>query len=511
VTFRATPPDHDDSNVADGQPRQPLTRREAREMAARAEAQRAHAPRGRAESGESAASGDAGGAGAPAGGAAAAPAAGVAAPTSPEAAPPAPASPLSASPASPVPASPVPTSPVPASPAPENEHHDFAWLHAGGHEHQGGSGGRRPPKPPRRGGRGRRAVTWIVSIVVILGLVGGGALYAWNTFQPQVKAVLGHFDNSPTDYTGDGTGQVQVTIKQGDTGESIARTLADAGVTRTPQAFYQLLLATKPDPVFQPGVYQLRKRMSAQSALTLLQDPKSHLERTLLIREGDRETTVLQNAATATGLSLDQLQAAASNPGQFGLPPQAKTLEGFLFPATYTFDPGVTPQQVITTLVDRAKQSFQQDGMPSDPTTLWNTVILASIVQAEAGSNPDDLPKIAGVFQNRLNQNMALQSDATVTYGLGKFAVFTSDQERADASNPYNTYAHKGLPPGPIGNPGDEALKAAANPQGDYLFFTVVNLQTGETAFATTVDGQDANVAKLHAWCQDPTNASYCK
>ncbi|AYG04948.1 endolytic transglycosylase MltG [Gryllotalpicola protaetiae] len=404
-----------------------------------------------------------------------------------------------------------------ASVAPETDHahSDFAWLHAATHHHDDDHGGRRgggkPPKPPRSGRRGRRAATWIISIIVILGLIGGGALYAWKTFQPQVNAAISRFDPQPTDYKGDGTGSAQITIKQGDTGSTIAKTLADAGVTMTPQAFYQLLLSTKPDPVFQPGVYQLRKHMSASAALTLLQDPKSHLEHTLLIREGDREVTVLQNASTATGIPLAQLQASAANLAPYGLPPQAKTLEGFLFPATYTFDPGVTPDQVIAALVNRAKQAFADDGLPTDPTKLWNTVILASIVQSEAGSNPDDLPKIAGVFQNRLNQNMALESDATVTYGLGKFAVFTSDAQRADASNLYNTYAHKGLTPGPIGNPGDAALEAAMNPQGDYLFFTVVNLQTGETAFSETADEQSANVAKLHAWCQDPANKSYCQ
>jgi UPF0755 protein len=394
--------------------------------------------------------------------------------------------------------------------APESQHGDFAWLHAGSHHDDGGDG--KPPRPPRRRGRGRRAATWIISIVVILGLIGGGALYAWHTFQPQVHAVLQHFDNSPSDYTGSGTGKVRVTIKQGDTGETIARTLTDAGVTRTPQAFYQLLLSTKPDPVFQPGVYQLRRHMSAHSALTLLQDPKSRLARTLLIREGDRETTILQNAATATHLPLAQLQAAASNPAKFGLPPQAKTLEGYLFPATYTFDPGVTPDQVIGALVDRTKQALTEAGVSTDPATQWNQVILASIVQLEAGPNPEDLPKIAGVFSNRLAQNMALQSDATVAYGLNQFdTVWTTPAQRADASNPYNTYAHDGLPPGPIGNPGDAALRAAVHPEGDYLFFTVVNLKTGETAFAHTADEQDANVAKLQAWCKDPGNASYCK
>lgn len=391
------------------------------------------------------------------------------------------------------------------------EHHDFSWLHTTQHDDTGGGGprGGKPRKEPNGGGR--RAVKALISTLVILGLVGGGGLYAWHTFQPQVQSALKLFDHqAPADYKGDGTGTVDIKISDGDTGETIAKTLTKAGVTKSSQAFYQLLLQTKPDPVFQPGVYELHKHMSAASALALLQDKKSHLEHTLLIREGAREDTILKDAATATGIPLAQLQAAAKDPSKYGLPPQAKTLEGFLFPATYPFDPSVTADQVITTLVNRAKESFQTAGIPADK--LWNTVILASIVQREAGSNPADLPKIAGVFANRLARGMPLQSDATVHYGLNKYdTVWTTDAQRADASNPYNTYAHTGLPPGPIGSPGDAALAAAAHPQGDYLYFTVVNLKTGETAFATTNEEQNANVAKLQQWCRQPENASYCK
>ncbi len=423
--------------------------------------------------------------------------------------------------AAPAPQGTAPTTRVPASPAlsaPADEpppmtrreareraeqreaQQSLAWHHDGGSN-------RRPPRRPRSGAR--RAWTWILSTLVIIGLLGGGAVYAWRTFQPQVHAVMKHFDTTPTDYTGDGSGTVDVTVKQGDTGEAIAQTLSDAGVTLTSQAFYELLLQTKPDPVFQPGVYRLHRHMSAASALALLQDPKSHLERTLLIREGESEATVLTGAAAATGIPIAQLQAAAKSPAAFGLPAQAKSLEGFLFPATYTFDPGIDAKTVLTTLVDRAKQAFEQDGVPADK--LWNTVILASIVQREAGSDAD-MPNIAGVFSNRLAQGMRLQSDATVAYGTGRTdSVWTTPQERADASNLYNTYARAGLPVGPIGNPGDAALTAALHPQGDYLYFTVVNLQTGKTAFAKTDAEHEANVAKLQEWCAQSGNASYCK
>lgn len=371
-------------------------------------------------------------------------------------------------------------------------------------------GTRDPASPPPR--RHRRAWTAVIITVVILALLGGGGVYAWNVFQPQVQQVLQIVHPASTDYTGDGTGAVDVTIKDGDIGSDIADMLAKSGVTKTSDAFYKLLLQTVPAPEFQPGVYQLKKHMSAKSALALLQDPKSKLTRTLTIPEGQSEATILANAAKTTGIPLSDLQAAAASPAAFGLPAQATTLEGFLFPATYSFDPGVTAQQVITMMVDRAKQAFQQDGVPAD--SLWQTVILASIVQKEAGPNPDDLGKIARVFDNRLAQGMLLQSDATVAYGTGHTdTVWTTDAERNDASNPYNTYVHPGLPVGPIGNPGDAALQAALNPTpGSWLYFTVVNLQTGETAFSDTEKDHETAVAQLQAWCKaSPDNAKYCQ
>ena len=140
--------------------------------------------------------------------------------------------------------------------------------------------------------------------------------------------------------------------------------------------------------------------------------------------------------------------------------------------------------------------------------------MLASIVQREAGSNLDDFPKVARVFQNRLDQGMNLESDATVAYGTGNtHTVWTTDAERADASNRYNTYANPGLPIGPIGNPGDVAINAAIRPaDGPWLFFVPVNLATGETVFSSTIEEHEAAVARLQEWCAaSEENAAYCE
>jgi UPF0755 protein len=112
---------------------------------------------------------------------------------------------------------------------------------------------------------------------------------------------------------------------------------------------------------------------------------------------------------------------------------------------------------------------------------------------------------VSRVFLNRLAIGMLLQSDATVAYGTGHTnTVTTTNAERADASNPYNTYVHPGLPPGPISNPGDLAINAALHPaDGPWLYFVTWNLKTGETIFSTTIAEHNAAVAKWQQWMKD--------
>ena len=140
-------------------------------------------------------------------------------------------------------------------------------------------------------------------------------------------------------------------------------------------------------------------------------------------------------------------------------------------------------------------------------------LIKASIVEREAGSQKN-FGKVARVVENRLTKEDAetggrLEMDSTVLYGLGRTGGIPSKEELADASNAYNTYQNKGLPPSPIGSPGEAALKAVANPEaGDWLYFVTVDLNTGETLFATTKAEQDENTKKLTAFCQ--ANPSVC-
>ncbi|CAN5200781.1 hypothetical protein BH11ACT5_BH11ACT5_07640 [soil metagenome] len=372
---------------------------------------------------------------------------------------------------------------------------------SGGGSGRGGSG-----KPKRR-------LLWLkitLPIVLVLGAVGGVAAFGWFNYNEQVRALLGI--PLPTDYDGTGNGEeVVVPIHSGDIGSDVAVTLHESGVTMTYDAVYDYLVEN-PDISFTPGNWKLQKEMSAKSAVAALQDSENKVTDKLLLREGISLATSLELISETLGVPLEDVQAAAADPSVYGLPAEATTLEGFLFPATYELDGTETPQQVLQKLVDTMFEHLDAAGVPVE--NRFNIVIMASIIQREGGQNTDDYYKISRVFQNRIDQGINLESDATVAYGTGRFdSVWTEPEERADASNLYNTYANPGLPIGPIGLPGDDAIDAALKPaDGPWLFFVPINLATGETVFSETVEEHDAAVAQLHAWCEESDeNATYCE
>ena len=165
----------------------------------------------------------------------------------------------------------------------------------------------------------------------------------------------------------------------------------------------------------------------------------------------------------------------------------------------------------IQTLVDRMIQELDAQGVA--PERRFEVLTKAALIQRKSGPSVEDMKKIARVFENRIARGMLLQSDATVAYGTGKYhTVWTSPEERADASNPYNTYANPGLPLGPIGLPGADAISAALAPaEGTWLYFVTVDLRTGETVFSNTLAEHERAAKRLYAWCKEtPENESYC-
>jgi UPF0755 protein len=360
-------------------------------------------------------------------------------------------------------------------------------------------GSRRPKSVPAR--KRRRWIGWLIAVVVILGLTGGGAAYAWSNYEPQIRKLMG-WELPPPDYHGEGTGQATIVISSGDTGVEVTNSLLDAGVIKNFDTFYRLLLAQKTPVQFFPGYYVLAEKMSSAAALAALQNPSSRVEHTALIPEGKSIDQVFDILSTATDIPVADFEAAAKDPTVYGVSKKAPSLEGYLFPATYKFDPGVDASSVLKTLVDRTFASLDAAGVAPDDRL--KVLTLASIIQREAGRDSKDFYKVSRVFTNRLDNGWHLESDATVSYGTGRtHTVWTTSAERADKSNKYNTYANPGLPIGPIGAAGDLAIDAALHPvDGPWFYFVPVNLDTGETVFSVTLQQHNAAVKKLQEWCR---------
>lgn len=351
--------------------------------------------------------------------------------------------------------------------------------------HQESRTSRRRLRPRRRRG---------VTIVAAVLLFAAGAWLATTVLLPWVSGLT-----AEKDYQGQGDGAVTVVIQPGDTGRDIAANLERAGVVRTAGAF-ESALADGPGSQLQPGTYQLRSRMSGAAALSLLRDPASRSVRKVTVREGLWRDETFAVLAKATGRPLSEYQAAAADPGLLGLPAVAKgNVEGYLFPATYSFEPSDDAQDQLRTMISEAVKQLQGLGLPEQK---WQrTVIVASVIEGEA-RRPEDRGKVARVIENRLAAKQMLQMDSTVNYAVQRRAVTTTDAERR-VDKGYGTYARYGLPVAPVGNPGLTSLRAAMSPTpGDWLFFVTVNPDTGETRFATTDTDHAANVAQFQAWCQ---------
>ena len=222
------------------------------------------------------------------------------------------------------------------------------------------------------------------------------------------------------------------------------------------------------------------------------------------VREGETIFDIAHDLEAAKYMTADDFLKAAQDPSQIqDLFPEARTLEGFLFPATYNLPRHATATDLTGMMVRKFREALtrltpRQDNGSDPPTPLGSTVTLASLVERET-PKPEERPLVAGVFTNRLAKNMLLQCDPTVIYALQMDDEYNGTLTLRDLrlNSPYNTYRYKGLPPGPIGNPGEVALAAALHPaETTYLYF-VANTQGGHF-FASTLAEHNQNVAKYH-------------
>ena len=310
----------------------------------------------------------------------------------------------------------------------------------------------------------------------------------------------------PPDYAGPGKGSVLYEVKQGASSTQIGRELKKAEVVKSVDAFNDAAARDESSRNIQVGYYELKKKMKASQALAVLVDPENLMQNTVVVPEGARVRDIVKTIASKTDISTRAVTAALANAKAIGLPAEANgNPEGYLFPATYTVPPKQDALGLITQMVTKSVEVEDSLGIEAKAKALGLTpqevLTVASILEYEA-NKPEDYPKVARVLYNRLKKKMPLQLDSTVSYVSKRSGdVWTTSAERSDNSL-YNTYKHPGLPPGPIGSPGEETIKAALNPaDGDWLYF-VPDYEEKTTRFSSTYAEHQKWVAKLKKYCR---------
>ncbi|MGC3956223.1 MAG: endolytic transglycosylase MltG [Propionicimonas sp.] len=355
--------------------------------------------------------------------------------------------------------------------------------------------------------RARSAFAVLLSVGV---LVGGGSFAvtqiqnAWTEFR------------TAEDYEGEGVDPVMVEIPAGTTLSQMADILVQHDVIKTAKAFDREAAGNADSKKIQAGRYKLKTQLPAKVALAMLLD-KGNIDRDLMtLTEGARLTVQIDQLAKATKLPAKDFEAALKDWKKLGLPKWAKnSAEGFLFPDTYELPQGPKPEKVIKLTTDAFKKAIKKIDFEKRAKKLgvtpYQALIIASIIEKEAGPIDEDRPKIARVIYNRLARGEKLQLDSTVAYAAATTGRVSTTEEERKLDSPYNTYVVKGLPKGPIAAPSLKSLEAAVKPaKGKWRFFVTVNLDTGETEFNEDPAGHQKSANKWYAWCQE-SDANYKK
>jgi uncharacterized YceG family protein len=347
---------------------------------------------------------------------------------------------------------------------------------------------RKREKRKRRGG-GAAVMAALLFLVVVL---GGGGYFGYTKLKNYMQ---------PADYEGPGTGSVTIEVAKGDFTTKVGQTLQKRDVVKSVKAFTQEA-GTKLTSL-QPGFYKMRLKMSSAAAVARLLDPAARAG-VVNIPEGRRAVEVFALLSKQTKIPMSEFMKVRKNPKALGLPSWAKgNLEGYLFPAQYDLPPTATATQLLKMMVDRFKTEVTPLNLGTEAKKVKLTprqvIIMASLIQAEAGKS-SDYPKIARVIYNRIAKPMNLGFDTTILYALNKRTLNVRNHE-TEINNPYNTYKHPGLTPGPISNPGVAAIKAVLRPaNGTWLYFVAVDPTNRITKFGTTDAEKNAMDAQFRAW-----------
>jgi peptidoglycan lytic transglycosylase G len=331
---------------------------------------------------------------------------------------------------------------------------------------------------------------FLLAIILLIVLIAGGAA-AWMWY-----GMTKPFQNFPAE-------GVFVDVPHGASRRYVAYLLERNGVIRSATAF-EIYSRRNPKRTLQAGEYFFNHPATGKDIFWKLAKGDVY-QQPFTVREGETMFDIARELEAAKFMPAgDFLYAAGDTALIRDFAPGAQTLEGFLFPATYELPRHPSANELTAEMVHKFKEQWKRiapaaaAGQLDDGShqIVVRTVTLASLVERET-PKPEERPQVAGVFENRMRTGMRLQCDPTVIYGLERFGKYHGALTGKDLSfdSVYNTYEHAGLPPGPIGNPGEASLRAALQPaQTNYLYF-VANTQGGHF-FSATLAEHNRNVMK---------------
>src|SRR5579863_4982279 len=310
-------------------------------------------------------------------------------------------------------------------------------------------------------------------------------------------------------YRGFASDGVYVDVPRGASQRTIARLLAEDGVVRSRMAF-ELLCRLRQRRTMEAGEYFFNRPVTAFAVYDAIANGRVFVKE-FVIPEGFTMFDIADLAAQEGFLARDEFLAAARDPSPIrDIAPGAPSLEGFLFPATYEFPRHMTGKDLTAAMVKRFRQvwtTLPAPGTTPQPSVL-DVVTLASLVERET-PRPEERPHVAGVFENRLRIGQPLQCDPTVAYALALVGAYSGKLDSGDLhfASPYNTYRNRGLPPGPIANPGEAALRAALDPPPTDDLYFVANTEGGHF-FSRTLKEHNQNVARYRQLLEESRNPS---
>ena len=297
---------------------------------------------------------------------------------------------------------------------------------------------------------------------------------------------------------------VNITIEKGETVDSIINSLESSGVIDS-ALFAKLYVKAKGIASnLQAGEYTFENTISLATVLNKLAAPRGpDNEITLTFIEGWTIDEMAEYIGTIEGIKVSESDFRKATQRSFDFSfikalANSRDLEGYLFPDTYRVFEDITPDELVKKMLTNFDEKLNEediDAINSSGRSIDEVVILASILEREL-LTLEDRKRGAGVFLNRLDQGMGLQADSTVNYITKKKSARASFED-IKIDSPYNTYKYRGLPSGPISNPGEDSLEAAIYPESNPYFYFLTTPE-GEAIFNTTLDGHNTSKAKYY-------------